>query len=356
MDTRSNLHKFYILCTASVVCTICFLLLSTQAHAQSIFDVDFTIEVRPERPNVGEEVLLQLDTETLDAATVRITWKINGEIVKQEYSADKMSYIAGDVGSVARVSVIVEDGAGHAVTVEKMIRVGAVAMVWEGVTYTPPFYKGRALRSRGADVVVKTVPLLKRDSGVLYDKNELVYEWYIDGSRSVVHKGKGLHTILLQNEKPYADLKVFVEIMDSNGESVGGGEVVIPSTVPELLLYEDSPYVGVHYDRAIGDTIAVFDGDVRAVAEPYYMSASSRIDPILQYTWTVDGTEYDHPGTLSFGPQENEQSGEYYSGLARLRLLIENETYWLQNARIDKEIRFGTRDAWRDINPQTTAL
>jgi len=123
----------------------------------------------PEFPTPGVKVDVVLQASGIDIDTALITWKLDGEVIKQSYSEDTFSFTSGPVGTKHTVSVSLKDGSGKSVYTEKTVLISDVDIVWEGRTYVPPFYRGRALHAPGADVAIQAIPTVVRNNGQLYE-------------------------------------------------------------------------------------------------------------------------------------------------------------------------------------------
>jgi len=169
--------------------------------------------------------------------------------------------------------------------------------------------------------------------------------WYINNATEPSVRGIGKHAVTIKDNKPQQPLKLYLVVKDSSGETRVTKRFIIPNTEPTLMFYESSPFVGIRYDVAVGNTLSVFStenngGQMSIVAEPYYMSAASRNDTVLEYNWNIEGTESDSPGTLTLG---SEGGG---AGSNSLVLTIDNIEYWLQNARKEITVHFGSKSIW----------
>lgn len=308
-----------------------------------------SIDLKPKYPLAGERVKATLNAPSLDVDTALISWVVDGKVVQQSYSGKDFEFDAGKVGDHMIIQVNAEDGAHKKITTKRDLYISDLVVTWEGMTYTPPFYKGRSLASPGSYVTLSAIPSVTKSNGSLYDKKELSYVWKSGGASVPKITGFGKHSVIFQNENPYNLYNIYLEVKDPSGEIRATKSLIIPNTQPVVYLYEDNPY-GIYYDRVIGSVYGIYQKEATVVAEPYFMSASSRIDPVLTYTWTVGGETYNSLGKITFGAE-----GDGF-GSTKLNLIIKNLEYWLQGARLEARIDFGGRNQWLDTNPETTTL
>ncbi len=346
---KKAIHSFFIFTAVMFVCTCGTHTSHAQMNAltqaqQGLAGITVaSIELSPKFPTPGSAVKATLNAPTIELDTSLVTWVVNGTVVQKEYSNDSYEFTVGKVGDVYSIVVIAEDSRGTTVKAEKKLYVSDIALVWEGRTYTPPFYKGRALQSLGSEVAFTVFPSVLDEKGRLYNASELSYIWSINYDSSPVVSGRGKSAVVLKNDQPYQDFVVNLQVKDPKGVVRTVKKVIIPATQPKVVLYEDSPLVGIHYPKAITGTLGVYEREVSVVAEPYYISAPTRTSQELSYEWTVDGSTFTNPGTLTFATEKNSLSGE-----SMVNVVIKNTAYWLQNARANFTVLFGQRDLWAE--------
>lgn len=307
---------------------------------------EITLEVSPEYPLAGQDVTVSLHTRHTDVRKSLITWRINGELITQAYSKNMFTFTAGKTGSVMRITATVEDYLGKQVEVEKMIRVGGLHVVWEGDTYAHPFYEGRTLQSPGATVTIKALPTIINSTGGIHDADDLFYFWTTVHSRTIIDEGRGAHTITTSNNMLFDELNILLVVEDSTGTKRAEQNVHIPNTSPTVQLYKNNPLVGVNYSNAVTGEIGLYDEGVEIVAEPYFMSAVSRNDTVLEYTWIVDGKEDNRRGVYFLDPEEISTTRS--SVTVPLRTVVKNSLYWLQSTHTDINVITPTKDTWLD--------
>lgn len=338
-------------CIALFTLLIGIVFMSSQTlHAQTVTGGMVVIEITPKFPAPGQTVKARLQSPGLDYDTALITWRLNGEIIQQSYSQTEVTYQIGEVGSIAKLTVNAEDGNGYKVAAEHTVHAGDVSVVWEGRTYTPPFYRGRALQTAGSAVALVALPTILNEKGVLYSADELSYSWSINHSIRPQYTGRGKHSVVLTNSSPFEPLTINLLVKDPKGNTRVGKKFIIPANQPSVVFYEDNPLTGIRYDKAIRGKYSIYDRETTVVSEPYYISALTRTDPVLSYKWTIAGKDYTSPGSISLGAEG------VGSGSTNIKLVIQNSAFWLQNGRADLQVDFGADDTWRDINPDTNAL
>ncbi|MBP9760058.1 MAG: hypothetical protein KBD24_01680 [Candidatus Pacebacteria bacterium] len=324
---------------------------TTIAHAQKsgILNNMASIELRPPYPTPGTEVTAILHAGSTNKATTRVAWYMGDKVVQEEYSNFEYHFTAGPLGSTINLSVTAYPEKGNSLTVGVKRVVGAVTIIWEGKTYTPPFYAGRALHSQGSDVVLQAIPMISDGAGGTIDPSKLVFSWRIGGETNPSKAGIGLDTITTKAFSPLASLSVSVLVSDKLENVLAEKHIYVPVTQPAILFYEADPLMGIRYGTAFGARSRLSSAESRVYAEPYYMSAPSRSDSSLVYAWRVGSQKLSEQGSIVLRPNG------VGSGSARIELVVTNNKVWQQNARNEMTMLFDTATLGSS-NTETTPL
>lgn len=299
-----------------------------------------TLTLDPVYPGPGDTVRVRARTSAIELRSSQITWTVNGVVRQQSIGGDTFTFTAGKVGDTAIIEVGARSIGDRTLLGNATVRVGDVAIAWEARTYTPPFFRGRALQGPNADVTLLALPTVMNEKGVLYDPGELTYEWYFNDEDTPSTVGVGLTSVQFHNAYGFDDLMVIVRVKDPVDTPRALAHTTIPLAQTEVHLYPDDPLKGTLYANALGDTYTLAAHDVTLAAEPYYFSAETRDDPTLTYTWSIGGTPTDARGRLTLAPQG---SGV---GSAMVSLGVRHGRIVEQGAGYDTTISFNsTREA-----------
>jgi len=328
---------------------------SHQVHAQS-FDLigqdraGATLELSPKYPRPGDTVTVKLKQYISDPKFLLVTWKLNGEVVRKGYDELSYTFSVGPVGSLVALEAHMVDRFGRTATAKKTFRVSDIAFVWEARSYTPPFYEGRSRLTYGSPVAIVALPTIYSMDGRLYDPSELHYTWFSDTKQDT--SGVGKNSNIMSSLTPFENLRVILHITDPVGERRMTYDIDIPPRAPGLLLYEDDPLLGILYRSAIQDTYTLAKEELKVVAEPFFTSVESRLDPDLAYTWNVNSIRYDFPGSIVLRPEGS------LSGVTNVSLTILNNETILERVQKRLSVEYvapGEENVpWTD--PSTNAL
>lgn len=163
-----------------------------------------------------------------------------------------------------------------------------VALLFEAVTYTPPFYRGRALPSADAPVRIHADAQFTTKSGTPLAESSINYTWTINGRIMQNLSGAGRSDLILNGPSLYGAMIVSV---DASAGGVHGSQVIrIPAVTPLLTLYSDDPLLGEQYRNAIAGNTNLPSNQSTLVAEPFFFAVGSPLSTDLTYQWSVNGT------------------------------------------------------------------
>lgn len=158
-----------------------------------------------------------------------------------------------------------------------------VDMVWETDSYTPPFYKGKALPPGDADVRIIATP----DSSFGNPATAL-YTWRVNGTVLGSLSGIGKSSLFVAGSPFITDRIVTVDVESADGTRQGLGVVQIPVVRPIVRVYEDQPLSGVRFENTLAYLHGQTEADIILVAYPYFFSTQNRKQN-LEYSWLVGG-------------------------------------------------------------------
>lgn len=290
---RKGLYSHIGIIFSSLFFICLFFLLTETTHAQSLLDLPGSnpvqVSVSPEYPRPGQQVTITLSSYTADLERSNIQWFINGVKAKEGIAQKQFSVTAGASGSTQEVDVIITAVNGVTLTKNIVIQPGDVEILWQAESYTPPFYKGKALYPLQADLVAVAVPHLVRN-GVTLKPEDLVYSWKKNGSVLKNESGYGKNIVTIPGGFGSKTIDLTVTVSSRDNRSTGMGRVVINNTVPQVVLYEDSLLYGTIYSKALASSFELGSQEIRLRAAPYFFSSSAHhtVSP-LSFRWAING-------------------------------------------------------------------
>ncbi|MEI6850262.1 MAG: hypothetical protein WCK29_04455 [archaeon] len=248
------------------------------------------VNVEPGMPNPNETVKVSIEAYGTDLTKADITWKINGITAQKGRGLIELKTTAGDAGSVKKIDIAINPENGPEIDKSVTIAPEEVDLVWEAKTYTPPFYKGKALYTPQETVTVAAFPNFKADGSVGVDPSHLTYNWLNDNDTAQDYSGYGKNFMIFQG--PIV-LNSHTVTLNATSDSSAKSEsfVNLNPIQPNVLVYEDSPLYGVQFNKALPVSFYLTNSEETLVAYPYYFGFKWRSDPDAQYVWNMNGQD-----------------------------------------------------------------
>ncbi len=269
-----------------VFLTSVVLLSGTLAHAQILPD-PLSLVSAPSSPSAGEKYTVTASTPTFDKNTALFDWVVDGRARPDLSGLGKNSVTlsAGPVGSAVRLGVRVLRP-GQTLNSSLVVRPANLSLVWFAKTYTPRWYKGKALPIQNSVVNIVAVPEVVLD-GVRIRPENLIYRWSLGDQKNIV-SGVGENVFSIQtSEFPRSQhhIRIVVETLDKDLRKETG--IFITPGNPLVSLYASSPLGKIEPRRTISALATAERGLLDFETEPFFFSASSKKD--LVYRWRVGG-------------------------------------------------------------------
>ncbi len=187
------------------------------------------------------------------------------------------------------VSVVKEDGG----VFEKSFTFepASVDLFYEAKTYTPPFYRGKALFSHQASAKVVAMPNFKSTSGASIDPKTLVYKWSKDFKVLGESSGYGKNILTIDGPILSQPIRIDVEVSQLGSNLFAQKTITLDPTDPYTLMYEDNPLYGILFNQTIGNNISMNKEEVKIATFPFNFSTPQRESESIDYVWNINGEE-----------------------------------------------------------------
>lgn len=299
------------------------------------------IEISPQNPGPGESVQINIQSYLTDLNRANMTWTLNGKVLQKGIGKTSFSFQNGPSGQTTRLSISILTIEGDAVTKQLSWSPVGVTVLWEADTYTPPFYKGKALMTPQSRVRAIAIPDTNTGKSALSSGN-LVYTWKKDGSVVSEASGYGKNSLLFIGPKPYGETNIRVQASSLSGSVNSEIRIDIPLSNPFVLLYENDPLLGVLYKKTLNPNITLSKKEFSISAEPYFFSYEAVENPSSAYMWSLNGQEIHNPSRLITLRNENG-----VAGTSRIALAARGVKQTFQNAGQSIMINFTADESTR---------
>lgn len=317
----------------SIVVAIFFIVPPTTFSATSS---DISVNVVPANPAPNQDVSLSLSSYGLNLDVVSIKWYVNGKNVLSGTGQKTLSTSVGAAGTDTNISAIVSLPEGD---LEKriLLRPNTIVLLWQATdSYTPPFYKGKAMPTLDSEIKVVALPEIKTSSGSI-SASGLTYSWRKDYSNDQDNSGYGRNYLIYNND--YLDEINTIQVNASTadqGYSVDGS-INIGTVSPELVFYKRDKKLGTLWDEALSNTHFI-DQEEILVAAPYFIAPKNLLNPRLVFNWFINNNLVNLESIFSNMLPLKTEEGR--SGTSKVRLEINNKDRLFQNVSKEINIQF----------------
>ncbi len=292
--------------------------------------------VTPQLPKTGEQIKIKAEAFGTDLNRAFITWKINGTTKKTGRGEQVLEFTNGALGTTQTVFVsIVPFGGGKNIEKTFSFTPQEVDIIWESRSYTPSFYKGKALPGYLGNIVAVAIPHFVNKNSLVTKPVNPTYRWKQDYSLVNEQSGFMKNTFSLQGGYLLKPETVQVEVQDDFANKARG-DTLINFFAPEVLLYEYSPLYGILHNTALSE-ITLKNKELSLVATPFFFETNSKKKGSLNYTWNINGIPsivFDTDTTLFRYDSNNK-------GISIVNVLIKHPTNLLQEAQKQATINLG---------------
>jgi hypothetical protein len=295
-------------------------LLASPLYAQvdtSSLSPDFSITTIPANPTPGQSIILQVESYSSDLTQATISWRYNGAVIASGIGKTRISSTAPQSGSTALISASVTV-AGVSSTTALSLQPASVDLLWEAVdSYTPPFYKGKALLAPNGWVRTTAIPTVSAPKNVSY-------EWTRTDSVVTDASGYNRNSMIFKNESLKS--QEFIAVTATSGAFSGTSSAILTPVAPRLITYQNKEGL-VDYANGYADTIRTTNSGITLRFEPYFFSVPTTVSKNLLFDIkNGDNTIYGDTPINDLSLSAPETRGE-----SDLDITIHTVLYSLQN-------------------------
>ncbi len=282
--------------------------------------LDLTIS--PKNPEPFQLVKAKLTSLSYDLDRSQITWLINGVAKKTDSGLTEFTFIAGKSGQLTslRADILTHNFDKQSASLSFIPSV--VDLLFESISYTPPFYKGKALNPNQGRVIVVAVPELVATNGQKISNSNIVYSWKKDGKVEQGASGLGKNTLTFNGTVPIRDAVIEVTATSYGGSLSAYKKITIDNIKsPKIIFYENNPIYGIMMNRAISSNVKMVSDEFSVLAMPYFFTIKEQQSPDLEYVWSLDGRKISNQTPINSFTTRINTSG---IGSAQIRLKLNN--------------------------------
>jgi len=246
-----------------------------------------TIEVslNPQTPEPLEKVNVTLQGPLIDFDRSKIYWYVNNELHEYGIGKKTFSFNVGNVDEKTVLDVIITTEQGKRFDAQKIIIPSSIDLLWEAQTYTPPFYKGKALPTEKSPIKIVAI-LNTKDTDVKY-----TYSWGINNIFPLInYSGYNRKSFIMSGPEEGYSQKAVVSILSFDGSKKANKTIEIKSIKPKIVFYENCIFNSLCLNKALSN-IQEINRDSNGLiirAEPYFFSKTDVENNKLEYIWKIN--------------------------------------------------------------------
>lgn len=297
-------------------------------------------DVSPETPKPGDEVTITTELYgDIDLNTILITWKVDGVVQLKGVGKKNFKFIMGNSGKLTTVEFKADPLDAPAITKTFSFAPVDVDMLWQANTYTPPFYKGKALFTPEANVTFIAMPNILI-GGKRVDSSDIVYNWKVDRTVDGESSGFGKSSFDYTGSIILKPVLIQAEVYAAANTAFRGlNGFTLSNVFPQALIYEDSPVYGILFNRALQNQYTIKDDEAQLDVIPYFFSTEGK-NGTVTYKWDLNNSPLaipDYQNSAIFRRKDNKK------GSANIFLTIGNPSKILQRAVAGLSIVFNEK-------------
>ena len=276
---------------------------------------DLFINKKPSFPKAYQQVTLSLESYLTNLDKDDISWYKNGVLERRGVGEKNFSFETGKLGEVD--VILVKIGLGHSEYVSKEIKIrpAEVDLIYDADSYTPPFYKGKALNSYQSDVKIVAIPNLINKEGYKIKSENLIYKWRKDWTVLGKSSGVGKDTLFLNSFTRFRDSFIVVDVESLDGSVKAQQALKVKSFEPEIVFYEKDPLFGVLFNKSVENSFNLKNDEIILKASPFFFSKEDFLNNNLKYKWSLNNKKISTNDDIIVLRKEEDSKGKSYISL-----------------------------------------
>ncbi len=254
-----------------------------------------TTTVYPEIPKPNPEVRITAEAYGTDLDSHPITWKVNGKKALEGVGEKVFRFKLGSSGVVYNVELTISPKNAPVITKNFSFTPIDVDVLWEANTYTPPFYKGKAMYSAESNVTFIALPNIIIN-GTKLNNSDIVYKWKIDRKVQGTLSGFGKNTMSYTGPIIFKTPLIQTEVYSSNNPNIKGlNGTTISYVNAKTLVYEDNPRYGILFNKALLGQVSMKSSEIKFAAFPFFFSTKNKNSSSTVYKWKMNSYKINIP-------------------------------------------------------------
>lgn len=238
----------------------------------------------PKTPGANEEVTIRLESYTTNLGNSAIAWYVNKVKLSEGIALTEVKVRTLDFGQKTIVDAVIITDQGERIDKQFVIAPAELDLLWEAQTYTPPFYKGKALPTFKSLVRVTAIP---RFNSLTSDPKKYHYKWTFNRNLGL-GEATGKNSVVFPMGYADTPVPVDVTITLAGTDWTGDKHISVPGFPAKAVLYQQDPLLGINFNSAWTKGIETKESEFVAYAVPYFFSLDDLVNNRLVLRWEID--------------------------------------------------------------------
>lgn len=324
----------FFLITSIVLLALFSIILPLKANALSSSDI--LVSVTPENPAPGENVSVTLNSYAVNLDNVLISWSVSGKTLLSGIGKKSFSLKAPGAGVETNVIATLSLPEGQ-ISTRMIIRPNILVLLWQtDDSYTPPFYRGKAMPSPASQIKVIALPEIKNGSQMINPKN-MVYAWKKDLTNNQDGSGYGKNSFIYTSDYLDDSNSVSVNVSTTDQKFSSEANINIGTVQPKIIFYKNDANLGTLWEQALQNGHKITNEEIIEAA-PYFISPKDINIPFLTWNWSINNSAVEVLGARKNLIPLKTEAG--VSGTSKIKLEIENIYKIFENASKEISVEF----------------
>ncbi|MFH1402078.1 MAG: hypothetical protein ABIG87_00445 [Patescibacteria group bacterium] len=275
---------------------ICGFFLIARGADFSNANQEMIITSNPQYPAANQTITLKAEIYITDINRAEILWFVDNKLKKAGVGLKEFSFTTKGLGETTIINIQVNTvDVGQINKQIKIIPVD-IDLVWEADSYTPPFYKGKALNTHETVMKMVALPDFIDSYGKKIDAKNLIYKWEKNWKVDNNQSGYGKNSFSFIGPKIFEKTVISVTVESLDGLSKSKKNLSIPTHNPEIIFFEKDPLLGIMDNNALQNIYNQDREELLLVARPFFFSTQD-LKRSAKCIWTMNGKIIDNSST-----------------------------------------------------------
>ena len=309
--------------------------------AQAALSDEVRAVLTPTNPNPGDLVSISLESYATDLSQAQITWWVNGNKMQEGKGGVSFEIEAPALGKMTTLVISVNTIDSGIVEKTVQITPARVTILFQANSYTPPFYRGKALAPSESSITAVAIPDFIDADGNRIGSKDIVFTWKRNSFVAGAQSGLGKNSYTFSSGRLPEDEPLVEVSASSPADNLRAtARIRVPITFPRILFYEEHPLRGAFLDTALPPTFALQKNEMTVIAYPYFREGTALDNPSVSTNWKLNGS------TVESGEMPNSITirAPGTSGAASLSFSLQNMNKLFETAQRVLLIQFGSKN------------